>query len=82
MHRLRALSIACVISSVFAACTDAGSPVAPSARPSLNGGSLGSGNRIPSDSTPGSQTVVANSCETSRNGGSLGSGNVVDPICY
>lgn len=82
MIRLRALSVACVISSVFAACTDAGSPVAPSARPSLNGGSFGSGNRVPADSTPSSGNVTASSCETSRNGGSFGSGNVVDPICY
>ena len=82
MHRLRALSVACAFCALFASCTDAGSPVAPSLHPSLNGGSFGSGNRIPADSSTSSGTLSTFTCETSRNGGSFGSGNLVDPICY
>lgn len=80
MYRLRALTV-CALCALLASCNDAGSPVAPAGRPSLNGGSFGSGNRTPADSTTNSGTETATSCETSRNGGSLGSGNVADPYC-
>ena len=81
MHRLRALTAACALCALFASCTDVGSPVAPSERPSLNGGSFGSGNRIPSDSTNNSPSITENTCGTSRNGGSFGSGTLIDPVC-
>ncbi len=82
MYRLRTLATACALCALFASCTDAGSPVGASDRPSLNGGSFGSGNRTPADSTTSSGTTTAMTCETSRNGGSFGSGNVIEPICY
>lgn len=64
---------AAILGLVLASCSDLSTAADPGSAPSRNSGVIGSGNRIPSDSTTSQGSAPAS--ETEDSGGVIGSGN-------